>query len=348
MSFIDRIKYFVCSLSIFLCNGLNSAAMDNNILMTPNGPYGSFFRDRPCYAPKKANFPNALDTGMKDYAVIYKYIDIPDNFRRQNECCSLCKGNFKNSQFDCHSTNIKYKCIEYRNSDVDCIFIPIPKDISIKDNNDLINLYCNNDSLKLCHNCMKIFLKPYLKNLSESFHKQCEKNRVNLTIPDAFKINVFQNNRRFSMLPKEFRFLSNERCANNIPHHTKCFCGKLAIPNSSEPVIMCCDGHLCHVNCLLEKSMNNINPKLKNITLNKNPNVCICENFVNSNELKFCADGYCLHLNCLLECLHCPSKGCKRKIKYVYPYFNTIGMMTKKEGVNLKPMFDIISNMTNH
>lgn len=345
MSFVDRIKYFVCSLSILLCNRLSSAAM-NNLLKTPEVSHSSLFRNSLCYATKKKSLPNAINTRMKDYAVIYKYVDIPDNSRLQGECCSLCGGDFKNSKFECHSTNIKYKCIKYEDNNVDCIFIPIPKDTSIKNNEDLINLYCKSD-LKLCYNCMGKYLEPYLKKLSESFHQHCEEKGVNLTIPDAFKINVFQNNKRFSTLPKEFRFLYNEHCANDSPHNTKCFCGKLAIPNSSEPVIMCCDGHLCHVNCLLEKLSNGRNPELKNtppagFIIYENSEMCVCGKLVKSDELRFCcANGHLLHLNCLLEYFHCPYGNCEQKMKYICPYFNSIDTMTKKEGVNLLSVFNM-------
>ena len=343
MSFVDKIKYFVCSLSILLCNGLSSAAM-NNLLKTPGVSHSSLFRNSLCYAKEKKSLPNA-NKEMKDYAVIYKYVDIPDDLRLQNECCSSCGGDFKNSKFECHSTNIKYKCIEYEDNNVDCIFIPIPRGTSIKNNNDLIDLYRKSD-LKLCYNCMEKYLEPYLKKLSESFHQHCEEKGVNLTIPDAFKINVFQNNKRFSTLPKEFRFLYNEHCANDLPHNTKCFCGKLAIPNSSEPVIMCCDGHLCHVNCFLEKLGNSFNSELKstpptNFRIYQNPNICVCGKSVNSNEFMFLANDRLLHLNCLLEYFHCPYGICKQKMKYICPYFNSIDTMTKKEGVNLLSVFNM-------
>lgn len=239
MSFIDRIKYFMfCSLA-FMGTGLNISAMNNP--QTPMNPINFNYGYENPYKTPSFFVKNADEISVQtNYAVIYKYVDIPLNYRRPNEHCSICRGEFTtpDSGYDCHSTNIKCKCFLNKNKNVDCIFIPISQNVNIDSNNDLIDLYNDPNSLKLCYNCMREYLKPYLENLSKSFQRN---NLFNLALCDAFEINVFRNNRRVSTLPKEFRFCNQ---------HNKCFyCRKNVRPNSSKPIFMCVNGHLWHVEC---------------------------------------------------------------------------------------------------
>ena len=230
-----KIKSFAFCFLTIICSELNFNAMECptyilnfNIMQTPHKPVNINWSEF-TFGNKKTNNIDLNECKKVNYTVIYKY-ELPFDIRQKAPiACSMCKGDFQNSNFHSHSTNIKLICTSNKDNNpqaVDCIFIPLDDNLEINDISELLTKYKS----FLCSKCMKKYIEYYLTNAFNLFVKNHPKYDYKLLCEWFINNNLF---------PQEYR---NSKV--NV-----CWCGNPVELNSFSSIVMCQDNHWCHKGC---------------------------------------------------------------------------------------------------